>query len=164
MIRSKPRTKKSHNAQVDLPAQTPDSFQKVLQYVPTDKMQQDMLANEFAIWAMKNDPYTLAEFPLQKLMSPTAFFALRMVNDYFAYVYDFVKQSIAHRLTKAWKDGSDIDPNFAVRMLPLYDDAYREYCLQRTNAQALGKTGAAIIKVVTSAVPDSPEVKRRRVP
>ncbi len=159
MIRRKSRTNKPHNAQSDLPAQTVNSFQKVLQDVPVDETQQNMLANEFVIWVMKNQPLCIEEFPLQKLMCPDELFALVDSNPYFAKAYTFVRKSIAFRIKDGWERG-EIDANYAIRMLYQYDDVHRQYCLQKTNVQAMGKAGERIVTVEFDQIPDSPLVKR----
>lgn len=160
MLRRKPRGYKSHNAQPSLLAQTAHSFQKVLQSVPVDEMQQNILANEMVIWVRDTDAFCIEEFPLNKLMSPTQFLAVAEVNEYFKHALDFTRWAISYRLKNGWKSGK-MDQNFCIRTLPQYDYLYREYQLQRAKSQAEGASQGAVINVITKAIPDSPLVKKR---
>lgn len=160
IIRRKPAIKKSHNAQVDIPSYTIDPTQRVLKSVPTDKNEQDMLADEFVMWLITTDVVCLEEFPLNKMMSPTKFFELENSNSYFLDAMEFGRWAMSYRLQEGWKRGK-IDQSFAIRMLPLYNMRYREYCLLRTESQARGKNEKAVINVITRAIPDSEHVKKR---
>lgn len=151
-----------HNARAEIVTNRNKTFTPFINSVPLDIQQQNELANEFAAWIVNNDVVCLDEFPLAKLYSPYEFFQMRDNNPYCARVFDFARRRMGQRLKKAWKYKQEgIDTNFVIKMLPIYDDEYRQYCLERTKVQSEGKAMGAFKIVSLPPVADCPEVKSR---
>ena len=109
IIRKKITRTNAHNALEVIPVESPDWSINLLQFVPTDEMQQNILANEMLHWVFKtSDAYCLEEFPLSKMMSPTQFYALADTNIYFKHCFDFAKWAISFRLKSDWRRGKPI--------------------------------------------------------
>jgi hypothetical protein len=103
---------------------------KRLKECPHDEESQNRLGNELVDWVIHTDTFTLADFPMSRSLGPSRFYKMARYNEYFADCLDFARHMIAARLQKGWQDKT-IDKDYAVRWLPVYDEAFRDMVMQK---------------------------------
>lgn len=101
-----------------------------LKDLPVDEKAINELANEMMAWAAKEDAFKLEDFPLMKQYSPYKFFKLAEKHAYFAQALDYANHLIGSRLQhKLVYEG--INPQYAMKMLPLYHYHYKQWELEK---------------------------------
>lgn len=107
------------------------------------------LANKLLQWSLIPNSILIEDFPLQLNMEPHKFYSIATKNEYFSDALSIARHRLGSRIHKAWRSRK-IPESYALKMLPIYNDKYKEYQLEKTErlSKAL-KNITPNIKVLT---------------
>ncbi len=125
---------------------------RFLNKIPQDKEAQNKLGNELMSWVSTQDTYILADFPISKSMAPSRFYRIAETNEYFAGCLDFARAMISSRMQHAWQE-KKLEREYVLKLLPLYDDAYRDLALQKHKILEEARHQPAVINVHMDSIP-----------
>ncbi len=142
-------TKKVCNGSMDEHAkqfngQSPKARAPRLKIIPWERDIQDSLGDELVNWVLENDVLELEDFPISKSYHPTLFYRIAKENDYFDMCLGFSKWVISSRLQKKCLN-KIITENHCFKLLPVFNEWYREMKDANTMADAKGREMAKII-------------------
>lgn len=114
---------------------------------PKDPSEQNKLGEEMVHHVLNNEIYALEEFPISLNMAPSWFYRMSENNEHFANCLNLARYIIATRLQNEWRTRK-IDKEFALRMLPIYHDEYKEFTLSKIMKDSQGKEMARLTVVI----------------
>lgn len=118
---------------------------------PSEKKEQDELANEMLRFISDENVLTLDSFPISKSMAPKYFYKLANKNDYFDLCLDLARSILSDRLIYGWHHGR-FQKDFVLRMLPLYNEEYKEMTMQKFKITEQARHQPAVINVVVPPI------------
>lgn len=121
--------------------------------------EQNNLADEMSEWVSKQQVWNLDQFPISKKMAPSRFYNLKDNNEYFANALEYARRVISDRLIMGWKT-KEVEKDFCLRFLPLYNQEYRDYVNEKIYNDAKGKAAGNFI-VQQLPVEETDEVSRQ---
>jgi hypothetical protein len=128
---------------------------------PKDPLEQNKLGNEMCDWIIENyNCVTLEDFPIGKRYAPSRFYKMAEQNEYFDNCLNFARRLVGSRLVNGWKNDL-FEKDFCLRLLPLYNEEYRDYINEKTLHDAKGK-GLATFIINSARAEDCPEVPERK--
>lgn len=123
---------------------------------PEDVEDQNSLADRLLEWAKCEDSRNIKVFFIHQGINPYRAGKLAETNEYFASCLQMAKVLIGARMTEAAQTRKE-DGNVNMKLLPMYDEEYKQLVDQQRQAEA-SKT--AVINLIADGVPDSPLVPK----
>lgn len=120
---------------------------------PRDVKEINKLADRLVQWAQTDDALTLDDFALKEKISPYRFKRMAPEHSYFQQALEYARASVGSRLFKLGLF-KKADSSLVSKTLPLYNEEYRQFILEKQDKQTQG-----IINVVMDKFPETTEVK-----
>ncbi len=140
--------KKPNKRELSIPVR----YYEKLHRPPRDKLLQDKLADRLVLWAKTDEALTIDGFALKELISPYRFKRMAPENEYFQQALEYARAAVGDRLFKLGLF-KKADSSLVAKTLPIYNEEYREFVLQKQDKQQQG-----IINVIMERFPSSSEV------
>lgn len=118
-----------------------------IRITPKDPVEQNKLGEEMVHWVFNTPTYVLEEFPISLHMAPSYFYRMAETNDYFANCLNLARMVIAARLQNEWR-AKNIEREYALRLLPLYHEEFKEFTLSKIMRDSQGKELARLTVVI----------------
>lgn len=141
---AKPRVKSSDNNLLRDQAVRARAYIRI---TPKNAAEQNRLGEEMVHWVFNTHTYALEEFPISLHMAPSYFYRMAETNDYFAHCLNLARMVIAARLQNEWRT-KNIEREYALRLLPLYHEEFKEFTLAKIMRDSQGKELARLTVVI----------------
>jgi hypothetical protein len=135
-----------------------------LQRAPTEEWEQNNLAKDLLDWAQTEEARDIQDFATSRNMSPYRFDRIKLKNDYFAECMEVARSLIGSRMREAARTRKE-DGNVIMKLLPLYDQEYRDLLNERARQlqEAQRKSDFIIYGMTVESSPMVPELPKSKI-